>query len=101
MARTGSYSPPSPRLARHPRPTCARVHGCRPVVVLVHGGSFEGGDKTSDGEPDLARALASRGYAAFSINYRLTGTWVPPPPLPRPFAVCCSLRKMPRGLNRL
>ena len=31
----------------------------RPTFVLVHGGAFVGGSSTSDGEPDLARALAT------------------------------------------
>mmetsp|Transcript_79100 Transcript_79100/g.181003 ORF Transcript_79100/g.181003 Transcript_79100/m.181003 type:complete len:309 (+) Transcript_79100:61-987(+) len=47
----------------------------RPGVVLVHGGSFMSGDKTSDGEPDLARFLAARGYVAVSIDYRLMGKY--------------------------
>ena len=45
----------------------------RPGVVLVHGGSFMGGDKTSDGEPAYATRLAQRGFVAVSIDYRLTG----------------------------
>lgn len=47
----------------------------RPAFVLVHGGSFETGDSTSDGEPDFARVLATRGYVVVSINYRLTGQY--------------------------
>ena len=46
----------------------------RPGVVLVHGGSFLSGDKTSDGEPEYATKLAQRGFVAVSIDYRLTGT---------------------------
>jgi acetyl esterase/lipase len=47
----------------------------RPAFVLVHGGSFETGDSTSDGEPDFARVLATRGFVVVSINYRLTGAY--------------------------
>jgi len=45
----------------------------RPGFVLVHGGGFVGGDKTSDGEPDYAVKLAQRGFVCVSIDYRLTG----------------------------
>lgn len=48
----------------------------KPVIILVHGGGFGGGDKgytESQGSfyPDLAKAFANNGYVAFSINYRL------------------------------
>lgn len=43
----------------------------RPVAVLVHGGSFTYGSKTSDGVPRWATVLASRGYIAISIEYRM------------------------------
>ncbi len=45
--------------------------GRAPVVLLVHGGGFRGGDKR-----DLERlllGLAARGYAAASVEYRLVG----------------------------
>jgi acetyl esterase/lipase len=40
----------------------------RPVVLLLHGGAWQRGDKSS--MSGLGRALAERGYAAFAINYR-------------------------------
>jgi acetyl esterase/lipase len=40
-----------------------------PVVVVVHGGAWEGGDNTQ--LPDLNHYLAARGYAVAAINYRL------------------------------
>lgn len=43
----------------------------RPLVVLIHGGAFVEGDKTSDYMPDTAKNYAIRGYVAISINYRL------------------------------
>jgi len=51
-------------------------HTKRPVIILVHGGGFERGDKgytVGQGNfyPDLAVAFARKGYVAFSINYRL------------------------------
>lgn len=42
-----------------------------PVVVLIHGGAFKMGDKRM--ETQNAEALVSKGYAAASINYRLSG----------------------------
>ena len=44
----------------------------RPAFVLIHGGSFVGGDKAQS-QSYLATALAQRGFVAASINYRLTG----------------------------
>ena len=43
----------------------------RPTVLLIHGGSFVGGDKSSF--KPLATVLAQRGFIVGSINYRLTG----------------------------
>lgn len=43
----------------------------RPVVILIHGGSFQFGSKTSSPWPSLASSLTDRGYVAISINYRL------------------------------
>jgi acetyl esterase/lipase len=45
----------------------------RPAIVLVHGGSFVGGQSTDNGVVKLAKAFAQRGYVAVSINYRLLG----------------------------
>ncbi|NEW81036.1 MAG: alpha/beta hydrolase [Mariniphaga sp.] len=42
-----------------------------PVVVLIHGGAFKMGDKEM--ESRNAEALVAKGYAAASINYRLSG----------------------------
>jgi dienelactone hydrolase len=41
----------------------------RPTVVLVHGGSFSGGDKSN--MAGAARGYAQRGYVAISLGYRL------------------------------
>ena len=43
----------------------------RPLLVLIHGGSFFIGDKTDSGFPAWARAFASMGYVVASVNYRL------------------------------
>ena len=42
-----------------------------PVVVLIHGGAFRMGDSAM--ETAYAQALADRGIAAASVNYRLSG----------------------------
>ncbi len=43
--------------------------GPLPVVLFIHGGSWESGGRLD--MPELARYLAARGYAAASIDYRL------------------------------
>lgn len=43
----------------------------RPAVIFAHGGGFKGGNKQVGKK--LAEQLTVRGYAVFSINYRLTG----------------------------
>lgn len=40
----------------------------RPIVIVVHGGSWKGGDRKD--LPDLNYFLASRGYLVASISYR-------------------------------
>ena len=46
--------------------------GPRPGVELIHGGGWQAGDKGF--YAPLGRALAARGFVAFSVNYRLTPT---------------------------
>ncbi|HLD53449.1 MAG TPA: alpha/beta hydrolase [Sediminibacterium sp.] len=43
----------------------------KPAILLIHGGGFSGGDKTDVNIVNLANYFASRGWVAFSINYRL------------------------------
>ena len=42
-----------------------------PLVVLIHGGGFHGGD--SGEMTNLANLLSTKGFATASINYRLSG----------------------------
>lgn len=66
--------------------------GGRPALVLSHGGAFHRGAKDHDefeqggscNTPvhEYCERFAARGYACFSIGYRLTQEL--PPPLPRP-----------------
>ncbi len=43
-----------------------------PVAVIIHGGGFNRGDKTETTVANEASVLAQHGFAAYSINYRLT-----------------------------
>lgn len=45
----------------------------RPAILLIHGGGFVGGTKNDVNIVNLANYFASRGWVAFSINYRLLG----------------------------
>jgi len=45
----------------------------RPVFVMIHGGAFVGGNSSVASMTDMATYFASRGWVAFSINYRLVG----------------------------
>jgi acetyl esterase len=51
----------------------------RPAILFVHGGAWRGGDK-SNFTADAIR-IAQIGYAAFSVNYRLTPTYAYPAPV--------------------
>lgn len=46
-----------------------KAAGARPGVILVHGGAWTGGDKTTLGGP--CRLLAQQGFVAATVNYRL------------------------------
>lgn len=43
----------------------------RPLVIIVHGGSFLGGSKDGEDVLPIARDLAKMGYVTASISYRL------------------------------
>jgi pectinesterase len=47
------------------------VWGELPAVVCIHGGGWAKGNRTSHAK--IARALATRGYVAATISYRLSG----------------------------
>ena len=44
-----------------------------PLVLYIHGGGFQGGDKRTL-NPNEARAYLAQGWAVAAINYRLTNT---------------------------
>ncbi len=43
----------------------------RPLMMIIHGGAWLGGDKAQDYPPQLMKDFAERGYVTASINYRL------------------------------
>ncbi|MEM8998384.1 MAG: alpha/beta hydrolase [Acidobacteriota bacterium] len=49
-----------------------------PAVVIIHGGGFVGGSRRQSQLVDIAFAMASRGYVAISIDYRV----IPDEPVP-------------------
>lgn len=51
----------------------------RPCVIVVHGGSWAGGD--SKQLPELNSYLAQHGYNVAAINYRLAPKWQTPAPV--------------------
>lgn len=53
------------------RPSFAE--GMLPVVIVIHGGGWTGGDKRDI--PELSEYLASRGYIVANIGYRLAPKW--------------------------
>lgn len=55
------------------RPRALETPSVRPGIVLIHGGSFTTGSKSSAPIPELGRRFAERGYVAVAINYRLVG----------------------------
>ena len=61
------------------RPVGANANGAlSPALIIIHGGGFQGGTRTQAELATIARAMASRGFVAVSIDYRL----VPDRPVP-------------------
>lgn len=58
-----------------PMPKCRVDDRRAPVVMFVHGGSYERGDK-SNTVADKVRKFNSRGWIFVSVNYRLTAAGV-------------------------
>ncbi|TQV72937.1 alpha/beta hydrolase [Aliikangiella marina] len=47
----------------------------KPVVVFIHGGGFQSGDKATSHAAALVGYFAERGFIGISINYRLEGDY--------------------------
>ena len=57
----------------------SQVIGKKPCVIVVHGGSWAGGD--SQQLPELNSYLAAKGYNVASINYRMAPKYQTPAPV--------------------
>jgi alpha-L-fucosidase 2 len=55
--------------------------GIHPIVILIHGGGYHGGNSKGESEAYVADFLAPAGYAVFSVNYRVA------PKYPYPYMV--------------
>jgi len=55
------------------------IHGTHPCVVVVHGGSWCGGN--SQQLPELNSELARHGFQVVSVNYRLAPKYTSPAPI--------------------
>jgi acetyl esterase/lipase len=57
----------------------AQIAGNKPVVIVIHGGSWAGGDSRQ--LPELNSCLAARGYNVAAINYRMAPKYQTPAPV--------------------
>lgn len=69
----------------------SQIIGKRPCIIVIHGGSWAGGD--SQQLPELNSYLAVRGYNVASINYRMAPRWQTPAPVEDVAATLTYLRK--------
>jgi acetyl esterase/lipase len=53
----------------HPASDTAKM---RPLIIFIHGGGFQNGDKASKLSVRIATSMAKRGYVVANINYRLS-----------------------------
>lgn len=81
------YLPPNPNAQR------------KPLLIMIHGGGFSGGDKKAwDAE---AYSYATAGYICASVNYRLTKQGGNQSPQLRLFAVQCALEDSQNAIRFL
>ena len=64
-------------------PTATPAAGRFSMVLLMHGGGFNDGDKAKRREVQMAVELVKHGYACMSINYKLWNTGIKSPTWPR------------------
>lgn len=57
----------------------AQIAGNKPCVIVIHGGSWAGGDSRQ--LPELNSYLAARGYNVAAINYRMAPKYQTPAPV--------------------
>jgi acetyl esterase/lipase len=75
----------------------ARQPGPRPCVIVIHGGSWAGGD--SKQLPELNSRLAQDGYTVAAINYRLAPRYHNPIPVQDVHTALDYLRSHATGLS--
>jgi acetyl esterase/lipase len=75
----------------------SQVLGKRPCVIVVHGGSWAGGD--SKQLPELNSVLAIKGYNVAAINYRMAPKWQTPAPVEDIQAAISYLKKHADSLH--
>lgn len=75
----------------------SQVIAKRPCVIVIHGGSWAGGDSRQ--LPELNSFLAAKGYNVASINYRLAPKWHPPAPVEDVASALKYLRAHAAGLH--
>lgn len=46
----------------------------KPLIIVMHGGGFQGGERMASADLKFCREMARRGFAVASISYRLTRT---------------------------
>ncbi len=73
-----------------------QIPGNKPCVVVIHGGSWSGGD--SQQLPELNNYLAKQGYNIASINYRMAPKYKSPAPLED---VCAALDYLRSNASKL
>ncbi|MFC4210145.1 carboxylesterase family protein [Pedobacter lithocola] len=71
----------------------------QPLLVMIHGGGFSGGDK--DAWKAEAYTYSKAGYICASLNYRLTKSGGNQSPQLRLFAVQCALEDIQNGIRYL
>jgi pimeloyl-ACP methyl ester carboxylesterase len=69
----------------------SQVAGNKPCIIVVHGGSWAGGDSRQ--LPELNGYLAAKGYNVASINYRLAPKYQTPTPVKDVEAAMAYLKK--------
>jgi acetyl esterase/lipase len=75
----------------------SQVSGTRPCVIVVHGGSWAGGDNKQ--LPELNSILATKGYNVAAINYRMAPKWQTPAPVEDIKAAISYLKKHADSLH--
>ncbi|MDB4921931.1 alpha/beta hydrolase [Mucilaginibacter sp.] len=69
----------------------SQIAGNKPCIIVVHGGSWAGGDSRQ--LPELNGYLAAKGYNVASINYRLAPKYQTPAPVKDVEAAMAYLKK--------